>query len=450
MTIDFHFKWPSSANFRKFLTYALLVGNFVFITYLWFVHSHYYIANPGDGNLYIAIGRIMGLWGELFLLIELVLIGRITWLESLFGFDKLNKVHRWIGYSILTLLLGHPIFLSMGYAAANGVSFTAQFLDFLANKEDVLYAVIAVLIFIYVVFIAAFVRKKIRYETWYFTHLFVYAAIGLALPHQLGTGDLTESLPLYYWYILNFAVFGLVLLYRFLRPLARFAYHRFYVQDVVLEAPGITSVYITGRHMDRFKFQAGQYANINLLTRGMWFSHPFSFSSAYNGQFIRLTIKSAGDYTSKIPHVKPGTRVVIDGPLGLFVEKRATRDKYLFIAGGIGITPLRSMLESLSREQKDIVLMASAKTANDLVFQAEIAHLQEINPSIKVHYVTSIPTPGYESGRLDKEKIIRLVPDFFSREVFLCGPPLMMKSLVKDLSEIGFSAQHVHFENFAF
>jgi predicted ferric reductase len=300
------------------------------------------------------------------------------------------------------------------------------------------------------VFISVFVRKKVHYETWYFSHLFTYVAIGLALPHQLGTADLQGNWPLSYWYIVNFSAFGLVLLYRFLRPLVRFAYHRFTVESIVREAPNVTSLYITGRHMDRFTFQAGQYANINLLARGMWYSHPFSFSSAYNGEFIRLTIKEVGGYTSKIAGIRPGTRVVVDGPLGLFVERRARREKYLFLAGGIGITPLRSMIESLARNQKDIVLMATAKTADTFVFRNEIDQLRMIDPFIKVHYIVSTPTPGYESGRVDKEKIVRLVPDFFEREVFLCGPPPMMESVVKNLAEIGFGAKNIHFENFAF
>lgn len=450
MILNIQFKPPSRTGFRKFLIYFLFFGNFALVTSIWFVHSSYYIQNPAGGNLYIAIGRILGLWAELFLLTELMLIGRITWFENLFGFDRLNKVHRWIGYSIFSLILAHPLFLTLGYAQESSVSFVAQFLNFLGAKDGILIAAIAVLVFLYIIFISAFVRKKVNYETWYFTHLLTYVAIGLALPHQLGTADLLGDWPLYYWYVINFSVFGLVLLYRFLRPLTSSLYHRFTIENVVQEAPGVTSIYITGRRMDRFKFQAGQYANINILARGMWPSHPFSFSSAYNGDFIRLTIKNVGGYTSKIASVKTGTRVIVDGPLGLFVGKTARRGKYLFLAGGIGITPLRSMLESLAREQKDIVLMTTAKTADSFIFRKEIDQLQQIDPFIKVHYIVSAPEPGYETGRIDKEKIIRLVPDFFSREVFLCGPAPMMASVVQNLSEIGFDKKNVHFENFAF
>lgn len=450
--MEFYFKLPSIASVKKFLVFLLFAGNIAFIFYFWFAHSGYYIRNPDGGNLFIALGRLSGLLGEFFLLTELVMIGRIHPLEHLFGFDRLNMIHRWIGYNILILLLAHPLFLTIGNAQANGVSYLFQFQDFLANTKYVLLAFIGLLLFLYVIFISIFARKKVRYETWYFTHLLTYAAVGLALAHQMGTGDLIGGVPLHYWYILNFSVFGLVLLYRFMRPLSRFAFHRFFIQSISQESPDAYSIYVSGHHMEYFKFESGQYANISILAKGMWQAHPFSFSSAYNGEHVRFTIKKSGDFTAKIPSIKPGTHVIIDGPLGLFVEKRAVRKKFLFIAGGIGITPLHAMIESLTRNRKDadIAMIYAVKTENDLVFRQEIENMKKIIPNLAVHYVLGTPVAGYESGRVDKDKIIRLVPDFYSRDVFLCGPPPMMQAVFRDLKEVGFSKHHVHFEKFSF
>ena len=177
----------------------------------------------------------------------------------------------------------------------------------------------------------------------------------------------------------------------------------------------------------------------------MWYTHPFSFSAAYNGKFIRFTIKSLGDYTTKIRDIKIGTRIIIDGPLGLFVEKRATRDKFLFIAGGIGITPLRAMIESLATQKKDIVLMCGSRTEKDIAFRNEFEALCKLSPTIVIHNILGTPTLGFESGFVDKEKIVRLVPDFYTREFFLCGPPHMMKATVGNLSGLGFGDDHIHF-----
>lgn len=182
----------------------------------------------------------------------------------------------------------------------------------------------------------------------------------------------------------------------------------------------------------------------------MWYTHPFSLSTAYNGKFIRFSIKSLGGYTKQISTLRKGTSIIIDGPLGLFVEARATRDKYLFLAGGIGITPLRAMTESLVAKGKDVVVLWGNRTENDIVFKKEFDELTKKSGVAKVHYVLATATPGYESGFLDKEKIVRLVPDFYTREVFLCGPPPMMKIMIGHLKDLGFDANHIHYEKFSF
>ncbi len=449
--MDSPFKKPSPTTAKKLLIYLIFLGNLIGIFALWWTKSNFYIVNPGDGNLLIALGRIAGLLGEYFILIQLVLIGRIRPIEHLFGFDKLNALHRYIGYSILTFLLTHPLLLIAGYAQSYGVSYISQFGDFLANKNGVFLSFFALALFIFVIFISiAIVRRKLRYETWYFTHLLTYLAIGLALNHQLGTGDLRSGGPLYYWYVLNFGVFGLLLSYRFLRPLVRFAYHRFVIEKVAQETYDTWSIYISGHHMEQFVFDAGQYINITILKRGMWYTHPFSFSAAYNGNYIRLTIKALGDYTKQIAALEPGTHVVIDGPLGLFIRNTTNREKFLFIAGGIGITPIRAMLETLALERRDAVLLCGNKTEQDIAFKQELEAMHEYAPTITLHHVVSTPSAGYESGFIDKEKIVRLVPDFYEREVFLCGPPVMMKIMVQNLKELGFDNRHIHFEKFSF
>lgn len=450
--MDLYFALPRATSFKKFLIYALFLTNLAAIMALWWANSNYYLTHPGDGNGNIALGRLAGLLGQYAILIQLMLIGRVRWFEHLFGFDRLNTVHRWIGYSILSLLLTHPIFLVVGNAKANGVPLLSQFADLLANKEDVLSAFFGLLIFILIVFLSiVIVRRKLRYEAWYFTHLLTYLAIWLAFEHQLGTGDLRGGWALAYWYTLNFAVFGLILLYRFLRPLYRFARHRFVVERVIQETPDVYSLIITGRHMEEFTFEAGQYANLTLLKRGMWYTHPFSFSANYSGKTIRFSIKGLGDYTKQIKDIAPGTPVVVDGPLGLFVESRAERDKFLFIAGGIGITPLRAMIESLALKKKDVVLLAGSRTVNDIAFKNEFELIkQQANGTLTIHHILGTPTEGYESGFIDKEKIVRLVPDFYTREVFLCGPPPMMKLMVEHLKGLGFDESHIHYEKFSF
>ncbi|MEK7576618.1 MAG: ferredoxin reductase family protein [Patescibacteria group bacterium] len=451
MKIEFYFNAPKPRTIRRFFLLVLFFGNVFGIVFLWLINSKYYIQNPDGGNIFVALGRLTGLLGEFFLLMQLVLIGRIRSIEHLFGFDKLNRLHRWIGYSILILLLGHPLLLVIGNAWLNGVPFISQFADFLANKENVLLAFFGLLIFMLIVFLSIpIVRHKLRYEAWYFIHLLTYVGIGLALSHQLGTGDLREGAALYYWYILNFSVFGFILLYRFVRPIYLTLRFQFRVEKVVQENADTWSLYVAGRRLDKFHFQSGQYANITILKQGMWYTHPFSFSAAQNEHFIRFSIKSLGDYTSKISSLTPGTRIIIDGPLGFFIDDMAERDKFLFIAGGIGITPIRAMIESLALKKKNVSLLYACKTEPDIIFRKELEDLKKNNPGISLNYILSNSTPGFESGFIDKAKIVKLVPDFFDREVYLCGPPPMMKALNATMQQLGIKSKYIHFEKFSF
>ena len=454
MIIDVYFALPtplrSPRTMKKIFWYGLLALNMIAIIAIWYTRSSYYIQNPEDGNILKALGRLAGLFAEVAILLELLLIGRITVIEQTFGHDKMNKIHRWIGYSILLFMLGHPILLTMASAQANGYTFYQQFADFLANGEDIFAAFVSIILFAYIIVLSLpIIRKRLRYETWYFTHLLVYLAIGLAFSHQIESGDVSVAPYLYYWLVLNFTIFGVMLFYRLIKPLLNAWRFEFRVADVTMETKDTYSIYIKGKNIEQFSYQAGQFANITFLQKGLWYSHPFSFSVEPNTNCVRFTIKALGDYTKRLGELKVGTRVILDGPLGLFVDKAALRDKLLLIAGGIGITPIRALIGHLVTEKKDFVLMYAARTPEDIAFRAEFEEFQKIHP-FTIHYIMSAPTEGYESGFIDREKLVRLTPDFYDRDVYLCGPPPMMTATVKNLEGLGVPIKNIHFEKFSF
>ncbi len=431
---------------KKFLLYFVFVLNLAVIFYLWFNGSSNYLSATGiNGGRFIAFGRLAGLLAEFFILLQLILIGRITFIEQLFGHDHLNQIHRWVGYGLVIFLLSHPLLLTLGYSQLSEVSFTSQFLNFIKNWEDVFKALLAVVLFFGVIISSiVIVKKRLHYETWHFTHLLMYGAIALAFGHQTNTGDLTNGKALYYWTILNFSVFGLILLYRWLAPFYRFYLHRFYIEKIVKESPGIFSIYLKGKNLSAYKFFSGQFANLTFMQSGMWFTHPFSFSASPNENFLRFSIKTAGNFTDKINGLKINTKVIIDGPLGIFTLNKATKNKFLLLAGGIGITPIRALAETLVKTNKDMVLLYGNRTASDIIFQNEFQVLQ-INP----HLTLSQEINGnYEKGYIDKDKILRLVPDFLEREIYLCGPNRMMQSVLKDLAQLNIPKNQIHYEKF--
>ena len=453
-------------TYKKILIYGFGTLNLVAIILVWWFHSGGLITSGRQSEILISFGRITGLLGEFFILIELILIGRIVCLEQLFGFDQMNKIHRWIGYGILTFFIGHPLLTVFGYAERNGVGSIAQFLTFI-NIGEYLRGLIGFILFFVVIFLSyPIIKKKLRYETWYFAHLLMYLAIGLVIGHQtfadvvtiplepalhgftLG-GDVSAGLALYYWFVLNYGIFGIALAYRWIKPIYLLYRHRFYIERVEKETSDVYSVYITGKDMEKYHFQAGQYANLTFFQKGMWFTHPFSISCAPNGKYLRFSIKSLGDFTSEISKLTIGTKVLIDGPMGLFTESQAVTNKFLLIAGGIGVTPIRALIETLSQKEKDIVLLYTTKSETDIAFKTELEEL-----SAKHHFIISqVVEDGvtiYEKGRIDKEMIVRLVPDYLERDAYVCGPTPMMKAVVTHLKELDVPKSQIHFEKFSY
>lgn len=443
-------RFRESRKVKKLFWYTLFLVNIVVIMAIWYTNSSFYILNPAGGNIWRAFGRLMGLFAEVAILLELVLIGRISVIEQTFGHDHMNKIHRWIGYSIMLFMLGHPILLTISGMMGNGVSFYQQFADYLANWEDVFAAFVSIVLFGYIVVLSLpIIRKRLRYETWYFTHLLTYLAIGLAFSHQINSGDMARGSALYYWITLNFIIFGAMIAHRFIKPLWNAWRFEFRIARVVKETTDTYSLYITGKNIEKFNYQAGQFANVTILQRGIWFTHPFSFSAEPNVECIRFTIKALGDFTKRLDEINVGTRIILDGPMGLFIDKLALREKLIFIAGGIGITPIRALIGQLLLERKDFVLLYATRSVEDIAFKKEFDELTQIH-HFPVHYIVGTPISGYELGYIDREKIVRLVPDFLERDVFLCGPPAMMDATIRNLEGLGIPINNIHFEKFSF
>jgi predicted ferric reductase len=421
------------------LTFFLL--NLGVIGALWWSGSSK-LLNTTPGTL-IALGRLMGLVAEYLILVQLTLVGRIKYVEQTYGFDKLNYYHRRLGYYILGAVVIHPTLLIVGYSLNNYTSLVRQFLTFFTVWEDVAYAVVA-LVMICIIVGITIIRKRLRYETWYFTHLGIYIAIALLFQHQTNFADVSNGVALWYWLALNYTTFGLVLLYRALRPLYFYNTHRFKLDRIVEEGTGIYSVYITGRKIDRYKFESGQYANLTFLKKGLWFTHPFSFSQAPNGRDLRFTIKASGDFTNKIKNISVNAAVIIEGPLGVFTLKQRTKDKFLLIAGGIGITPIRALAEALTG--RDVQVLYSVSLEKELVFKNELSnYTSNIN-----YFVTGEEVEGYRHQRIDLGVIKKTVPDYYEREVYICGPQGMIKSLRDSLMDAGVPKGQIHYELFAY
>jgi predicted ferric reductase len=414
------------------------------------------LLNGAAGGAAVALGRLAGLLVGSGVLLQLVLVSRLPWIEPSVGCDRLYRLHRRLGFTIGSLFLAHPALLTVGYARRQQLSVSRQYLEFAADWPTGLAIAALVVIALMVASSTPVIRRRLTYETWHLSHLAMYVALGLASLHQANGAEIAGQ-PWWadYWVALHMAVIGCLVVFRAGRPIFRCARHRFRIDRIVTESDDVTSVYLTGRQLDRFTFRPGQYANVVFLSKGRWSPHPFSFSAAPNGQFLRMSIKAAGDFTGHIRELTPGTLTLLEGPLGAFTAAEP-RDKYLMVAGGIGITPIRALIESLAAAGRDIVLLYSVKTANDLVFASELRALTAHCHFILSRYTenterteTGETNVGHERGRIDLRMLARLVPDVQDREVFICGPQPMMKAVAAALGALQVRESSIHYEQFA-
>ena len=218
------------------------------------------------------------------------------------------------------------------------------------------------------------------------------------------------------------------------------------VAEIVQEGPGVVSVRIAGRHLERLGARAGQFFFWRFLSSGHWYSqHPFSLSEAPRGDSFRITVKNLGDHTARFGQIPIGTRVLAEGPFGVFTDESRVEGKALLIAGGIGITPVRALLEHMGG---DLVALYRVLTREDLVLGDELEQIA-IERGVRLSYIVGDHTS--EEGRklLSPAHLTELVPDIAERDVYLCGPVGMVESIVPNLRRAHVSRRHLHVERFA-
>ncbi|MEU0893660.1 ferredoxin reductase family protein [Streptomyces massasporeus] len=418
--------------------YAVLLANAVVVA-VFFAQAGF------ASNALIVLGRLTGLYAALLMAFQLLLVARLPWFDRRIGMDRLTSFHRWTGFSVLWLLLSHAVFIVFGYARSSSLDPVNQLVDLAETVEGVLRAIVALAVILVVGAVSArYARRRLAYETWHFIHLYTYVAVVLAFTHQVAAGTTFTSSPVAtaYWY----GVWGLALASvcagRLVLPLWRNLRHRLRVTAVVPESEDVVSVYITGRDLDRLPARAGQFFLWRFLTKDRWWqANPFSLSAAPDGRTLRLTAKRAGDGSAALRHLKVGTRVFAEGPYGAFTTLHRTRPDAVLIAGGVGVTPIRALLEELHGHA---VVIYRVATDRDAVLHDELRDLA-LARGAELHLVTGPPVPD----RLAPRELARLVPDIADRDVYLCGPPPMMNAVLGSLRELGVPGPQTHFERFS-
>lgn len=393
------------------------------------------------------VGSLTGMVGTYLAMVMVLLASRIPAIERVLGQDGLLRWHRRLGPWPLTLIVVHAVALTVGYAQAARTGIWHEIGTLISSYPDILAATVGLglMILAGVVSIRA-LRTRIRRETWWNIHLYMYMALALSFAHVLALGPSFVGHPLTrtLWSLAWAATVGVVLAFRIGLPVVRSMRHRLRVVEVRNEAPGIISVICAGRNLERLKVAGGQFVLWRFLAKDMWWqAHPYSLSALPHPPVLRLTVKNVGDHSAALAQLKPGTRVLIEGPYGAFTRQAGHRRTALLVAGGIGVTALRSLLEDLPRSSAPVIILRASRF-EDLALRDEIVALAERRDG-RVHELV-----GTRSQHLlDAASLRKLVPDVTRRDLYVCGPEEFVTSLVATARGMGITEEAIHYEAFS-
>lgn len=400
------------------------------------------------------IGQVAALVGLSILLMQAVLASRFSFIERWFGQDTIMRFHRKMGLTGFFLILLHPIFLTTSYFLVDP-ALVADFLfpvwgwKLLGQVSFGLLLVIVILS----VWTAVF---KLKYHWWRRIHTLVYLVLigGFIHSIELGSDLIVEGVLRYYWITLGIITLLSFLHSRVINPLWP-RLHPYIIESVHSPATRVHTITFEQNLKHHFTYSPGQFLFIKFLSKGItgeW--HPFTISSSPSEENIKISAKESGDWTSTLGALMPGDRALIQAPFGRFsFTNLHTKRNLVFIAGGIGITPFRSMLKYVhdtNLQEHKVQLLYANRTRHDIAFHEEFDQIQETNKNISIlHVLSDDPTWPGEHGRIDENCITKHVTEIVEKEFYICGPPPMMAAIKNTLRTLGVPRNQIHTEEFS-
>ncbi len=426
---------------RKNMGWIVLASLSLFPVLLWIFMKPLDTRFSNFTTTMASLGQITGLAGLALFSLTLVLSTRLSFLDNMFcGLDRVYKAHRISGAVAFIFMLFHPLLLAMRYLPVS-VESAASFLlpgNDLANTIGM--ASIASMVFLF----ALLFFTKFPYHMWKVFHKFLGVPFFFGGLHSfMVRSDISTSFFLWSYMLALAGIGSVSFVYRTL--LGRLLVKRFeyIVADVRQISGGIIEI-----SMEPIKkavtFLPGQFIFVGFHNGNVSNeSHPFSISSPPSDRKLRVSIKPLGDYTEQLKNLKKGAIAKIEGPFGKFSFSGCRNKSQIWIAGGIGITPYLSMARGLEGGYK-IDLYYCSKNVEDAAFLNELNEIAARDSNFRV-----INYCSEKSGRLTAETV-KQTSGLRGRDIFMCGPPVMMKGMRKDFIGLGVSPGMIHMEEFQF
>ena len=397
-----------------------------------------------------SLSRLAALTGTFFAVVGIFLISRIPWVERGVGHDRLVTWHRKLGPWSLYLIGIHVLFITLSSAGNNQRMLAVELWQILITYSWMWAALVG-----FILMITAGVtsykkaRAKMSYETWWVVHTTTYIAVAASFMHQIENGQMFVGHPLnrLYWITLYILMALALIIYRFGIPIWRSIRLNLVVDKVVVEGPGVISIIMKGRSLHKLAAEGGQFFSWRFLTRGhALMSHPYSLSAAPTEHYLRVTVKDLGDHSRSVAFLKRGTRVFVEGPYGAFTAGRATRPHVVMVGGGVGITPIRALMDEFKNGvELDVIYRASRE--EDLVLKSELDYFVANSGGLtRVHYVVG----SRREHPMDAATLKALVPRIADSDIYICGPGPLVETVKEAAADLGVPKNRFHDEAFAF
>ncbi len=394
---------------------------------------------------FLIVGRVAALFALSVLAVQVILGSRLKTLDRPFGLDRLLRLHRKMAIIALIAIIIHPLALAVEYSAS-GTLFSLGGMPLILGK---------IALFLLIVGIAtAILRAKIKldYNKWHLLHKGMILVVILGFAHSMAIGGNLEGGAMQLWWRLLGLTAIAVFIYN--NIVLRIAFRKkMVVEEVVRETRDTNTLIMKPAGGCGFSYRPGQFAFLELRRPGRRSEeHPFTIASSPTaGDSISFTIKESGDFTRTIGETKPGDTARIIAPFGRFSLMHDQPFKMVFIAGGVGITPIMSMIRYLrdTADEREVVLLDANKSEEDIIFREEIESLPK---NFSTTFILSAPSPEWrgEFGFVDSpviEKYCASVLD--TAHFYICGPEPMILSVLASLTEIGIQPKRLHTERFS-
>lgn len=427
-----------SSTFKSILLTLLAITGVIIPVVVWAQYA--YLAEFIWPDSLYEYAQALSLVGFVLLFYQFVLSGRAKLFEASLGLDRLISVHRSLGIWAVGLLLLHGSFITV-YELSIGA---------LSTSVAKLIGIVALTILIVAAATAVFWKSfGWSYEQWKKIHYANYIVLPAGLIHALLLGSTVRRSALLRYYLIALTVlYAFVVLVRVVKR-AQVRRNPLTVREVVEESHDITSLYLDGDH-DEYK--PGQFMIVNVENgKGYSEQHPYTISSSPTDGFLRISAKAIGDFSGSLPALKPGSKALVEAPYGVFSYLNVRAGKLVFLAGGIGVTPFLSQLRHMrdTGAERTVRMIWGNKTREDVAFSSELDAAQKELSDFKLVHVLSNEEWDGEQGFIDGGLIRKYIEEPTDWHFMVCGPPVMMNMVFKELKAMGVSKAQIHHERFA-